>query len=417
MAPGGALTLAAPPPRLVRLAVKLATRGPSVALREIRKWHLRRAYMHGAARARSATFEETDPALVSTGRALRDELLRTAEGRHAALGYRVLMLQPSSITADIWFGDLARCMNHLGVACRLLRADATSAVLHAAFEEFQPNVFIAAEAPESLQAVDLPRLERYKRERGCLRLLVPVWHANAPRKDVPGSRPTAAQDEWRRALRHKGLLADAHLSIFEPEFHERFAADPAAPVEYAVIPMAANPFVDFPVAAVKRYDYFMAASMTDERVEVAARFLWHVLRGYQGLWAGPSWGFGLHSIPHAEMPRHYAESRIALSPLVGFVHRYAAELTHRVFAAAACGAFQITMPTAVTGRFFAPQELVQAATPEEYARLFDHYVERPLERNAIALAALRRAYAEHTCIHRVDKLVSHWNDWRRRGMF
>jgi spore maturation protein CgeB len=92
-------------------------------------------------------------------------------------------------------------------------------------------------------------------------------------------------------------------------------------------------------------------------------------------------------------------------------------MTHRIYAAAGCGAFQLTMPTTITGRYFQPDELVQAASPSEYARLFDHYVDRPLERNAIALAALRRVYAEHTCFHRVDKLVSHWDNWRRQGLF
>ena len=102
---------------------------------------------------------------------------------------------------------------------------------------------------------------------------------------------------------------------------------------------------------------------------------------------------------------------------MAFVRAYAAELTHRVYAAAGCGAFQLTMPTAITGRFFRADELIQAATPAEYLRLFEHYIERPLERNAIALAGLRRAYGEHTCFHRIDKLVSHLDGWRRKGLF
>jgi spore maturation protein CgeB len=92
-------------------------------------------------------------------------------------------------------------------------------------------------------------------------------------------------------------------------------------------------------------------------------------------------------------------------------------LTHRVYAAAACGAFQLTISTAITSRYFAADELTQAASPREYARLFAHYIDRPVERNAIALRALRRVYSDHTCFNRVDKLVHHWDDWRRRGLF
>jgi hypothetical protein len=211
---------------------------------------------------------------------------------------------------------------------------------------------------------------------------------------------------------------DAYFSIFEPEFHERFAHDPRGPaIDHVTVPQGFNPFSDYPLKAQRRYDYFMATSMTDERVEVAYRYLRPILRRHRGLWAGPQWGFGTHSIAPADMPLQYSSARIALSPLVGFVHVYGAEVTHRVYAAAACGTFQLTMPTPITHRYFTREELVQAATPAEYSRLFVHYLERPQERNSIALAALRRAYGEHSCFHRIDKLVSHWDDWRRRGLF
>lgn len=408
------------PPPLLRAASKLFTRGPAVTLREWRKRALRADYRRGLSNpARDVPAEEADPVLVETGRILREQLLGAYVGKHFAAGYRVLMLRPVSITAEIWFGDLQQCMQHAGIDCRVLAPDTSTLDINAAFEAFQPNVFIATEACQSLRVLDLPFVQRYKRNRGCLRHLIPVWHANAPSAHVPTGRSTPAEDEWRRRLRFRGLLADAHFSLFEPEFHERFSRDPVGPAtDYMTLAQACNPFTNYPIAAGKRYDYFMATSMTDERVEVSCRFLRPILGGYRGLWAGGRWGFGVEKgIPPEAMSLHYAQSRVALSPLVGFVYHYAAELTHRVYAAAACGTFQLTMPTPITGRYFQPDELLQAASPAEYARLFAHYVDRPHERNAIALRALRRVYAEHTCFHRVDKLVSHWNAWRERGLF
>jgi hypothetical protein len=261
--------------------------------------------------------------------------------------------------------------------------------------------------------LDLEHLRRHKQRHGCLRLFVPVWHSGAP-----GRHSTPELDAWRRQLRGRGLTADAHFTIFEPEFHDRFSRDRQGPdIECITVPQGCNPFTDFPVPATRQYDYFMATSMTDERVEVSYRYLRPILGRYRGLWAGPRWGFGLERIAPAEMPQRYAESRIALSPLVGFVHEHGAELTHRIYATAACGAFQLTMPTPVTRRFFAEHELVCAATPEEYGRLFDHYVDRPDERNEIALAALRRVYREHTCLHRADQLAANWDRWRSKGLF
>jgi hypothetical protein len=261
--------------------------------------------------------------------------------------------------------------------------------------------------------LDLPFIREYKRRRGCLRLFIPVWLAHAP-----GEASSRRHDAWRRSLRRKELLADAHFSIFEPEFHERFQRDPQGPAtDYVTVAQACNPFTDQPLAESKRHDYFMATSLTDERLEVTYRYLRPILRRYRGLWAGQYWGFGRTHIPPVELPVHYAQSRIALSPLVEFVSNFGAELTLRVFAAAGCGAFQLTMATAITGRYFRPDELVQARSPAEYLKLFEHYVDRPDERNAVALRALRRAYAEHTCFHRVDQLVRHLNDWQGRGLF
>jgi hypothetical protein len=387
-----------------------------VVLRKWRKRLLRAAYLRGS--KRREPIEESDPAIVETGQALRAALIALNESKHRAAGYRVLILRPGSITAEIWFGDLASCMRHAGIECRVLSPTSQTVEITAAIESFQPNVLIAVETPKVLQALDLEFLQRYKRAHGCLRHFVPVWHADAPRAHVPNAQSTLAQDEERRRLRSAGLTVDAYFSIFEPEFHERFSHDPRGPaIDHETIPQGFNPFSDYPLQAERRYDYFMAASMSDERVEVAYRYLRPILRRHRGLWAGPQWGFGLHSIAPAEMPLHYARTRIALSPLVGFVHIYGAEVTHRVYAAAACGTFQLTMPTPITHRYFTREELVQAATPKEYSRLFDHYLDHPQERNAIALAALRRAYGEHSCFHRIDKFVSHWDNWRRRGLF
>jgi glycosyl transferase family 1 len=405
-----------PPPshwRIVRAARRLIKQGLSFPARQLRKRSLQAAYRRGSANAaRNLASEDADPIVVETGRILRQQVLAAYEGKHAAAGYRVLMLRPGSITAEIWFGSLQSCMQHAGIDCRVLPPHSPSAAVNAALEEFQPNVLIAVESTVTLQSLDLPFIYEYKRRRGCLRLFVPVWLAHAP--DAGTSRRA---DAWRRSLRRKELLADAHFSIFEPEFYERFMRDRQGPdTNHVTVAQACNPFTDQPLPDGKRHDYFMATSLTDERLEVTYRFLRPILARYRGLWAGAHWGFGRTHIPPADMPVHYSQTRIALSPLVSFVSEFGAELTHRVFAAAGCGTFQLTVPTAITGRYFRPDELIQARSPAEYVRLFEHYVDRPSERNAVALCALRRAYAEHTCFHRVDQLVRHWDTWRTQGL-
>ena len=407
----------APPPafwRFLHGGTRRLKRALSFPARHLRMRSLKAAYEKGSANSsRDLPLEDADSVILDTGQALRRELLAANEGKHSGAGYRVLMARPASITAEIWFDGLYSCMRHAGMECRVLPPNTPSANVNAALEEFQPNVLIAVESTAALQALDLSFIREYKRRRGCLRLFIPVWLAHAP-----GGVSSRRQDAWRRSLRRKELLADVHFSIFEPEFHDRFQRDAEGPdVDYVTVAQAFNPFTDQPLAERKRHDYFMATSLTDERLEVTYRYLRPILARYRGLWAGQRWGFGRAYIPPAEMPVQYAQSRIALSPLVDFVSSFGAELTHRVFAAAGCGTFQLTVPTAITGRYFQPDELVQARSPAEYLALFEHYVDRPAERNAVALRALRRAYGEHTCFHRVDQLVRHLNDWQKRGLF
>jgi len=398
----------------VRAAPRLFKAGLTFPLRYSRLTSLRAAHRRGSANAaRDLPYEEPDPVIIETGRTLRQKLFAANEGKHAATGYRVLMVNPGSITAEIWFGGLQACMKHAGIECLALPPGTVGAAVTAALEEFQPNVLVAAESRQSLESLDLQLIRDYKRRRGCLRLFIPVWLAHAP-----GGVSTRRQDAWRRSLRREELLADVHFSIFEPEFHDRFSRDRLGPdIEYVTIAQACNPFTDQPLAEAKQHDYFMATSLTDERVEVTHRFIRPILARYRGLWAGRGWGFGREHIPPADMPVHYARTRVALSPLVEFVSKFGAELTMRVFAAAACGSFQLTQPTAITERYFRRDELIQASSPEEYVRMFEHYVDRPVERNAVALRALRRVYGEHTCFNRVDRLVQHLDDWRKRGLF
>jgi hypothetical protein len=269
--------------RIVHAGTRRLKQGLSFPVRLFRKQSLKAAYRRGQANpSRDLPFEDPEPVVVATGEALKRQVLDANEGKHAGTGYRVLMLRPGSITAEIWFGGLQACMQHAGIACRVLPPHSPRAVLNAALDEFAPNVLVAVESTTVLQSVDLPYIHEYKRRHGCLRLFIPVWLAHAP-----GGASSPRQDAWRRSLRQKGLLADAHFSLFEPEFHDRFQRDPRGPhTDYVTVAQACNPFAEQPLAERKRHDYFMATSFTDERLEVTYRLLGPILARYRGLWAG-----------------------------------------------------------------------------------------------------------------------------------
>ena len=106
------------------------------------------------------------------------------------------------------------------------------------------------------------------------------------------------------------------------------------------------------------------------------------------------------------MPARFGAARIALAPLLPALRREPFELTHRVYEAAACGAFQITSLSPISRRFFSERALVCARDGEEFVRLFERFVNRPDERNRIAEQALVELYAGHTVFHRIEALLA-----------
>jgi len=293
------------PLAFVRSAARLLRRSPSYPRRQIRKRVLRAAYLKGwAAQSRALPEEEPDHAIIEAGALLRQQVLDANDRKHRKAPYRVLMLHPSSITADVWFGGLQQCMQHAGIECRILPPGSPATDVNESLEAFRPNILIAVESTAILQSLDLEFIRDYKRRHGCLRLFIPVWR-------LPKRFSIIRDRELRRSLHHKGLLADAHFSIFEPEFHERFKVDrDRDDIEYVTVAQACNPFTDRPLPERKVYDYFMATSLTDERLEVTYRFLRPLMSRYRGLWAGPRSGFGRTGVPLHEMATSYAQTRV-----------------------------------------------------------------------------------------------------------
>ena len=172
------------------------------------------------------------------------------------------------------------------------------------------------------------------------------------------------------------------------------------------LPLAANPLVHYPVDGAKDLDYFMVASSERHKLGVAMDYMKEILARYYGLWAGRGWSFGEGPIEPVLTPRFYARTRIAPNPLHPGLVAHPADITQRTFAATACGAFVITLETPITDRFFADDELVAVRGPREFLDAFEHFVDKPTERNEYVCRAIRRVFAEHTYFDRIDTLLS-----------
>jgi hypothetical protein len=355
--------------------------------------------MYARGRRRRSVVEAAESSIVRLGERLRQAALDENRGRFAGTAWRFLLCTPPSIAAEVWFGDLESGMRHAGVHVRRLPAFAT--VDAALLDELRPNVVVALDQEPALAHIDLAALREYKRTHGCLRLFV------STRDDIfaPGALSAQERRLLQRAIDGDG--ADAFMSLYEPEqFPRVHRAWVDAGFHSISVQQSGNPIEDHPRDVPRVHDYFYASVCTPERLRATWNELRPIVWSHRGDWAGEGWGFGGGPVSFAEMPSRYGASRIALAPLLPSLRGEAFELTHRVFEAAACGAFQLTSLSPVTRRFFSERALVAARDGTELVNLFEHYVDRRDERHRIAEQALIELYAGHTVFHRIEALLA-----------
>lgn len=383
------------------MSAPLAMRRPLEWLVEAR---LARAWRQG--RARPVPVETADPAVLRLAHRLRTATASAARGRHRRSNHRVLLCTPPSWAARVWFGDLAAGLRHMGVPC--LRLEPGAALNEVSIAAFQPTAVVALDHPAALAAIDLPALRRHHQQTGCVRLMVPTRTNlfTAGRLDRGEARRLQA------ALR--GDTADAYVSLYEPDlWAQRWGPWAAAGLRYLSLPQACNPLEDVAIDAPRTHAWGFCSANNPARLR-SVRPLRPLLARHAGEWAGQGWSFGGPPIAPTQMPAHYARARVVLAPLVPFLREHPAELSHRVFEAAACGAFQVTHRTPVTHRFFGPDALVTAA-PGGLVEAVERWLARPDDRHAVAERALHQVYAHHTVFHRVDRLLDWLDRWHGGG--
>lgn len=357
------------------------------------------ATLHARGARRVSPAERTDPSLIELGTALRRACLEEREREHAGSKWRILLCTPPSLAADVWFSDLASGMRHVGLPSYQLAS--LSRIDAALLDELRPNVVLALDSERALDCIDLDALAAHKRKYGCLRLFIPTRDLHLA---FEGSLTVGDRRRLQRALDGRG--ADAFVSLYEPEFFPlAHGAWVDAGFRYVSLPQSGNPIDDYPRDGVRTHDFFYASAATGERFAQTWSELRPLLWRYRGDWAGEGWGFGSRVVPFAEMPDRYASACIALAPLLPSLRSHPLELTHRVFEAAACGAFQLTTLSPITRRFFSPDALVAARDGEEFVALFARYVGDRAARERHAMQALRELYEGHTVFHRISAFL------------
>jgi len=110
----------------------------------------------------------------------------------------------------------------------------------------------------------------------------------------------------------------------------------------------------------------------------------------------PLWGYAMY--------QQLQRAKIALNIHIDLAENYAANM--RLYEATGVGTMLVTDAKLNLHELFEPgKEVVAYRTPAECAELIAHYLEHPVEREAIASAGQQRTLREHTYYHRMQELV------------
>jgi hypothetical protein len=347
---------------------------------------------------KNTVLETVDPEIIQLGQKLRQSTLEEYQSKYKDSSYRILFQIPPNGVGIVWFQDLMRALNYVGIPCASVQwADPN---FRQTWDSFRPNVFMSIDIAGVIKDNDLDFINQYKKKEGCLRLFTPSNKTHFPK---PG---LSEEDKWRLDLARSGKLVDAYFCMFVKEHYDEFFPEwREAGFEYLSLPNGCNPIYQFPQDGKREFDYFLATSYGPDRIIMTWRYIKPIFERYNGLWAGPGWGFGIGPIKSDELPALYARAKIVPNPLHPFLTQHPHEISERAFSATACGAFQITDWTPVTEKFFASDELISARGAQEFLEKFEYYVQRPDERNAIIKKGVQRVFTQHTYFHRIASLV------------
>jgi hypothetical protein len=351
----------------------------------------------GRWRSRPRPPEAPDADLIHRGQVLRAATLARFDGVCASFRERALLVTPPSLAGLVWFEDLCRALRHVGVVAH--RIGGVTALTPELVAEFQPTLLLALDTDGLQERLLRAQLDRPSR---CTRLLIPC-------RDKPGFGGPLTSAEVNRLQRMSaGAGADVLLSLHAQAFMQRSVGpwlERGRP--FLWIAQAACPFRDQPVALNRVFDFVHLSVANPERV----RAVWHTLRGIltrgHGLFGErETWGFGVPRQPIDAHARSQMQARVSLAPLVAPLLDCAADLTQRVYAAAASGTFQLTELSPLTRQHFDADELVAVPRgPGLLHEAFERWVDDRSGRERVARRALERIHRDHTSLHRAVQLL------------
>ena len=322
----------------------------------------------------------SDPArdeLVQLNRSLRTDLLNRFRDAYRERGLRVLLYAPTPIMGALYyiFESWQQCLGYLGIDTQMTLAGFP---LEETLELFDPNVIITVDVPDVSGVMDWSTI-------------------------------------YERMNRHKiliGLCSDFRQTPKEADFYITFHLDPSQDARLQrvtspllSVPFAFNPLLHRMSPARALFEFAFVGTNSPVKAAETEEYLIPVVRKHAGILAGTGWPgrFGNFSQEDAGFLYNFA----AICPnyhLRSQLDNFS-EVNERTHVLQACGAFQICDYPKAIDALYGADELVAARNPQEFHKMFEHYLQAPDERNAIVARGMQKAWTSYSQFTALQPLV------------
>lgn len=336
---------------------------------------------------------------------------------------------PDSVyAARFLYEGLKNAFADLGHEFRLHSADGD---FERTLAEFNPDVFIYSLNFYHLKYIDLPLLERFRREHGTVAFCqVRAWNEFTSFMETRSIASSSLKDNAREVelirsglagdvfwhwfgqheplmdgfeegtgQRYTTILLGADKTLYYPDYDERFASDVA--------------FVGSFLPAKRQY---LREHLFPLREKYRVRTYgndWTLLSQTLGHIQRAGQYFNIKPIARIRKPplsldderKVYSSAAICMNVHEDQVRRTGSEINERTYKLLACGGFQIADDVAMLRQYFSPEELVIVRDKQEWFDAVDHYLAHPEERRAIAERGMANVLSNHTYHHRAQQIM------------
>ncbi len=322
--------------------------------------------------------DEGRMALVKENHRLRDALLAQYRDKYRALNLRVLFYAPSVTMGALFyiFESWQQSLQYMGIGTRLKIAGES---LDDADLAFSASAFVSVDSDAVLGAISNENLERLT-SAGTTIIYV---------------------SEFSKQQRDADLYITFHL---QPESNENIARRRKPVIS---LPFAFNPLIHYAHPARTLWDFAFVGTNSPLKLRETEAYLLPVVRNRSGILAGVGWPGRFGNIGQSDAALLYNFAAICPNFHLQAQIETGNEVNERAHVLAACGAFQLCDRPQALSSLYRDDEVASAATPREYAGMFDYYLNHDAERMAFATRAMRRAWASYSQFHVLERLIPH----------